>query len=287
MDATTPPLPPNAPFWTRCFHIISQHWQQVPIRVQGAVLVILPLFALILSSTWAYLGNAQRQRAEADVTRKFEMVSNLGESLNLLINAETGMRGYLLSRRPEFLQPYKLAQAKLPETLNTLTALAQAEPGAKPRIEKTKRVSTIRALAAREMKALATLQTDAIGSAPMSTHLVQSKGVMDSLRSEIRLMLVVERSLLSERLQEIDSVRRRDYLGIYLTLFVGLMSRLLSSYLFETGVVRRVRQLRENVSALGRGAELPFPVSGRTDALGDLENAIASAHQNQLEEHRN
>lgn len=45
--------------------------------------------------------------------------------LNNLVDAETGMRGYGLTRRPEFLQPYNAAIVEIPESLNDLEQLVQ------------------------------------------------------------------------------------------------------------------------------------------------------------------
>ena len=46
-----------------------------------------------------------------------------------LVNAETGQRGYLLSGRSEYLQPYEAATAALPARLTELGEVLAAEPG--------------------------------------------------------------------------------------------------------------------------------------------------------------
>jgi hypothetical protein len=44
-----------------------------------------------------------------------------------------------------------------------------------------------------------------------------------------------EGQLLTERVQEINAIRRRDYLVIILALFIGLGTRLIARHLFNKG----------------------------------------------------
>ena len=102
-------------------------------RVQGQILVILPLLAITISAVLALFGNHQRANIQADIQRHFQMVRGLNEAVILMVNAETGMRGYLLTKRREFLDPYVTASQKLRSAMSDLRALAEAEPRYHPR----------------------------------------------------------------------------------------------------------------------------------------------------------
>lgn len=255
--------------------------------MQSFVLAALPFAAILLSTVAAFDGNRHRERAETDVARKFEMVAGLSDLLLLMVNAETGTRGYLLTHRTEFLQPYRRAASRLPAQLNDLQNLAQAEPGLKPRLDKLARIARIRKLVARQMALLTSLT--ASESAPavvpffasktpekLLKNLSDSKIVMDALRLELRAMHSEEDSLLNERLSEIQAVRKRDYIVIFLTLIVGLISRIAAGFLTNSGLNRRVRNLTDNVRALQQNQPLPHNTAPRPDTLSDLENEIAS-----------
>lgn len=253
----------------------------MPLRVKGIVLAAVPILAIVVSASFSYLGNRQRERAETDVTRHFELVTDLEELLTLVVNAETGMRGYLLTRRAEFLQPYRRASQMLPSKMTELRSVVQQEPGLKPRLDKSLRVSRIQTLVNQQMKALAALRlrADASNNSPSELYqqLATSKSLMDKLRGELRLMREEEKGLLAERLAEIAAVRRRDYLAIVVALLLGLIGRLLSVYLFNTGIVHRVQRLKENVHCLGQGLPISFEPSTKPDALGELEREVAAA----------
>ncbi len=100
-------------------------WRRVPLRIQGIILIGLPLLAFVISASLALLGNYQRPRIETDLHRHFQMASSMSDVLTLMVNAETGMRGYLLTQRDEFLDPYAIATRNLPIAMSRVHELAK------------------------------------------------------------------------------------------------------------------------------------------------------------------
>lgn len=258
-------------------------WQLVPLPLQGKIFVALPLLAVTIAAVIAFVGNYQRYKIQSSIQRHFQMTSSFNEVLSLMINAETGMRGYLLTRRDEFLQPFNLAAERLPTAAEELRALAEAEPGDNPRARKLQRLEQIRVLIDRQMADL-NWQRNYIAAANSSDteiykHLVYGKQLMDEIRANFDAMQAEEETLLAERIEEINDIRRRDYYGIFIALFFGVGTRLLAWYLFQTGITRRIEHLVENTRSLRHGDSLPFPPTDKTDALGELEQEIVSLNK--------
>ncbi len=69
-------------------------WRRVPLHLQGKIQIALPLLAVVCSAIIAMYGNYQRAQIEATIQRHSETVSGLDTVLTLMVNAETGMRGY-------------------------------------------------------------------------------------------------------------------------------------------------------------------------------------------------
>lgn len=252
-------------------------WQRVPLRLQGQIQIALPLLAVVCSAIIAIYGNGQRARIEAAMQRHIETVEQLNHALTMMVNAETGMRGYLLTQRDEFLEPYATASKQLPAALEQLRALAETEPGGDPRASKLAQLTQLGSLIDQQMADLA-WQRQHVANSPseeMYTHLALGKQLMDQVRANIDAAYSQEARLLSERVQEINTIRNRDYLAVFLTLCVGLGTRVLAWHLFNTGVLRRIDRLTENIRSIGRGAALPFTPSGKQDALGSLEHEVA------------
>lgn len=270
-------------------HPVLRVWRRLPLPLQGKIQIALPLLAVVCSAIIAVYGNYQRAQIEAAMQRHIQTVGELNNALTLMINAETGMRGYLLTRRAEFLQPYTTATGSLPATLAQLRALAQSEPGENPRVSKLSQLDQLGGLIDQQMVDLA-WQQQHVAAAPASDdeiyrHLALGKQLMDQIRANINAAYTQENQLLSDRLAEINAIRNRDYLAVFLTLVVGLGTRLVAWYLFNTGVLRRIERLVEYTRALRRGARPSFAASGKQDALGSLEHEIGLVHEQLDQQH--
>ena len=229
---------------------VKRRWQRIPLHVQGKILVILPLLAITISAGLALFGNHQRANIQDDIQRHFQMVMGLNEVVHLMVNAETGMRGYLLTKRGEFLEPYAAASQKLPSAMLDLRALAKAEPSYAPRLNKLLLLSQIQLLIDRQMTDLAWQHKYVTSSRTVSfftrgmtfntevyNHLANGKRTMDEIRANLNAMQNEEEQLLTERVQQINTIRQRDYLAIILALFIGLGTRLIARYLFNKGKI--------------------------------------------------
>ena len=91
------------------------------------------------------------------------------------------------------------------------------------------------------------------------------------------------RSDMFPAIEEINFIRYRDYLFVFIALIVGLITRIVSFYLFDRGIVRRVDRLTKSVSEINSGTRLSIPPPKKDDAIGLLEQEIVKiAEQREL-----
>ncbi|MEG4324380.1 PAS domain S-box protein [Microcoleus sp. herbarium5] len=106
----------------RCLHFV---WTDRPIRQRGTIIVAIPiifLFASLLAI--AGLRDSTLQiRKRADTNKAILQETN--RLLTLVVDAETGLRGYGLTKRREFLSPYLEAKKSLPALLAKLKVMVQ------------------------------------------------------------------------------------------------------------------------------------------------------------------
>ena len=69
----------------------------------------------------------------ARVTNAHEVLQTLGTTMALLADAESGQRGYVITGRAEYLEPYHSAQAQLEDALEHLAALTTDHPAQRDR----------------------------------------------------------------------------------------------------------------------------------------------------------
>jgi signal transduction histidine kinase len=94
-----------------------------------ALLPLLGGFALILAAVAvAILLGFQEKRAAADSGRSLAIIGLLNSIETAASDAETGQRGYLLTGRGDYLEPYDAARRQLGPQLDTLATLTSNSP---------------------------------------------------------------------------------------------------------------------------------------------------------------
>jgi CHASE3 domain sensor protein len=175
--------------------------------------------------------NHKLSAEQGRIAHTLQVSATIDHVLTLQLNAETSVRGYLLTSDPLYLQPYTTAQNELPATLAALTTLVQDNPA---QVARAQEAST---LIAREMTILATLQaTTQIGNDPTAEQLAASKRQMDELRVELGAMTDEETTLLGARRMEAQRLARRAQAVGVLAIVIGLIGSLLASLLFTKGI---------------------------------------------------
>jgi CHASE3 domain sensor protein len=252
--------------------------QRIPLRVQGILYNSLPLIAILVTAVFAYFSNQQRERTEMSLNRHFEMVENLADIHTALLKAEAGLRGHLLTHDLTLLQPIADARTLIPPKLARVRTLMESIPTPSTRAQKLARLDTTQAQVNSEMDALANVSAASSPIAPpsdLSGHILHDQPLLDAAGQGLDALRTSEERLLSKRIDEIRSVRQRDYLLIFLSVFIGLVSRAVALYFFHRRVIRRVRQLTENVRSLRDGSALVHEPSGHADDIGELERELA------------
>ena len=152
---------------------------------------------LVLACIGAVWLTGEQQRSAGWVNHSLEVENRIARVLSLLQDAETGQRGYLLTRRPEFLSPYEDAAPKLPAALDELGRATADNPVQKALLVRLDRVARARAV----------LLADILRSAPSSgpfrvaevEKLQRGKQLMDEARALVTQMRAYEEALLAER----------------------------------------------------------------------------------------
>src|SRR4051812_37651359 len=90
----------------------------------GFAAVVVVVLTVVALAIWSSNRNA---RARAEVTRSTELLAKLEETLSTMQDVETGGRGYVITGRDEFLEPYQNGVAHIEDRLRELRSLAENE----------------------------------------------------------------------------------------------------------------------------------------------------------------
>lgn len=87
------------------------------------------LAILAVAGFVSYRSTHQLIQIGSRVTHSRQVLEVLDEMLTTMDDAETGQRGYLLTRRESYLEPYQAAVIRLPKVFKKLVRLTANDPG--------------------------------------------------------------------------------------------------------------------------------------------------------------
>ncbi|MES2386974.1 MAG: CHASE3 domain-containing protein [Bacteroidota bacterium] len=136
------------------------------------------------------------------VRHTFEVIIALERLGSDMKDAETGVRGYMLSRQEPFLKPFDDSQDRIPYDIAVLDSLVTDNKDQFLRLSLLKRISKSRLEIMNSMVTFARKGTELDSVQPF---IVNGKARMDSIRSVIAVMAETEKGLLVERNAEVEA----------------------------------------------------------------------------------
>lgn len=246
-------------------------WNNLPIRPKGLVVVAIPLVALIVATGALYIAQSESDEEQAGLRHIDEVKSQVQTVQALLLEAETGVRGYRLTMKRNFTKPYQAAFARLPRALASLEELVGDDAA---QLERARRV---RFLAGQQLEVLASLLSPDPGTeSETNAVLAQDNRLMAQLRQELDAMLRAEETAFERQLDVVQASSRRERALSIAAILVGLLGGILATVLFTTGIAKRISVLEENARLLAQGQPLPEGPSGN-DELGRLARELGTA----------
>jgi len=250
---------------------VTLTWANLPMRAKVVVVVAIPLCALLATALTYYYGAWVDVQAERWVDHAQDVHTDIQEALILLLDAQAGMDGYLLTGQDLFLRRYETAAQALPKDMANLEHLVRDQPTQVARMRRT--VS----LAQQYLRTLAALRpSPTLGGTAgtrQDTLLVENAGIMDGVRRELDGMLAEEGHLLGDRTRQQDNAHKAILTITELSLLAGLSSGIAATILFARAIGTRFRRLEENAGQLARGLPLS-PWSPGNDEIANLAEAL-------------
>jgi PAS domain S-box-containing protein len=226
---------------------IKRYWHRMPIERRGSIAIGIPLLCLLAAVIADSLLRQRLIEAQMYVDRTNQVLVKSRGSLISLLNAETGVRGYYISKQKIFLEPYNEALTTLEPTLISLEQLVQDNP---PQV---KRVQALRQIAQNRMALLrGTIQrveTNTTEPDMLIERLTNGKRAMDQFRESIDVIETEEHRLLEMHARSLKSQQSLNahamWYGIVMSIFgTAITIRLLHQLATELG--EREARLRES-----------------------------------------
>jgi len=82
-------------------------WYDLPLIRKGMTVISIPLLSILLSLIALYVFQRQRDELDRWIERAFQAGSRIQSIVTLLVDAQDGSRGYLLTRQATYLEPLR------------------------------------------------------------------------------------------------------------------------------------------------------------------------------------
>jgi CheY-like chemotaxis protein/CHASE3 domain sensor protein len=156
--------------------------------------------AVLIIAVLSYDSLRVTERAAGSLTRTVEVLGQIQSIASTLKDAETGQRGFLLTGRENYLEPFLSAKQALPTELANVRVLLADDPAQRGRFE------SLQAVAADKMQELAeTIDLKRAGKTDAALAIVltdRGKSAMDRIRLMVGEMQSQERQLITQRAEE-------------------------------------------------------------------------------------
>ncbi len=248
---------------------VKRNWLVFPLACLAAVAIVL----ISEAAYWRSIGGLDRINT---LKRAQDSIQNLTQGI---VDAETGTRGYLLTGKREYLEPYAPALSKIGESLGLLDQHFSADA------ESAAAISKLHDITSTKLSELAlTIRLIEEGKVTATSEILQSgigREKMDEIRAISGTLLVRE---------ELNLTRSRD--GIYRTLLlsrIGIVvlsaSGLLALFMYQRQTIAlKVQQLQQQRMVQAERDRLEVEVIQRTAQLTELTQHIQTARED--ERHR-
>jgi CHASE3 domain sensor protein len=162
----------------------------------------LPSFALLAAVWVTHVTNGQFNAAFASVNRTYNVLNILEQTQTHIADAETGQRGWLLTRRPDYYSLYDTAMAAINNDIQNLKILVRGNPAGEADLTQLQGLVTKRLAPNSDIVAL--VKTNSAGT--MAVVLTDAgRDTMNQIRSVLFRMREQQTDLLIARQQTAEA----------------------------------------------------------------------------------
>jgi signal transduction histidine kinase len=235
------------------------------LRGKGLLIIAIPLlFEIAFALLIVRLDRAARLDHEAEM-RGGEVYSSAYHLLQLLVDAETGIRGYVITGQTAFVEPYEHARINVPKELQAFRRMSTHLPHDVRAIETL--ITPLLAYHAGQRNLVAGGRRD---EAIAAVALGEGKRRMDAFRGALEHFLAHHRKIEEARARNNATLRRGLRNVILGGLLVNICAAAAMAFYFGSSITRRLAVLVENTHRVERQEPLLRRLRG-DDEIAQLD----------------
>lgn len=191
------------------------------------VIFVIAVFILLFLSSIAYKHNQDLNESSKLVMHTYEINIQLERLMSAIKDAETGQRGYIITRNARFLTPYIYSRDKVNTSFITLKKLTADNPQQQHNLQKLFKLITQRFVSFENCLKYSDPKT--YDKRKLDNHMFGGRILMENIRFKVDEMNDIEKTFLKKRLKIYDSEISLSPL-FSISLFLAALSFILLAY---------------------------------------------------------
>ncbi|HEX3947379.1 MAG TPA: ATP-binding protein, partial [Acidimicrobiales bacterium] len=251
---------------------MARRWGDTRLWVKGLLVLALPVLCLLAMGIANLIVGHKLDDLSRTTTATTTSVADVDRALQLVLDAETGVRGYAATGNPVFLQPYDRAVrelAYLDAPGHTIDGLDPAES------DELRQLGTEDFVALGRIKA--GIADGSLQGAALEAELLKGNAYSDRIRAVVGEAQTTQREELADQQQQVDAAQDAARIINVVGLVVGILAGLLAMLILLRGVLWRVARVGRNVDHFLAGTPMELGDGPTRDEIGHLEVVLLGA----------
>lgn len=253
---------------------IVRVFNNLPIERKLLLTSVIPLIALVLSTVLTYRGVRTFADDEEQLNRVYLTQRTASEYMRLVLELNSGFRGYAMTGQDGFLEPYRLAHDHIANVGDQLEELLRDHP---PQAGIVHEVQRLAKTLMREKDAL--IQTARKGHSAEAIHYVEEgrgRALMLQIREQMTRFDHLEQAALNDALENMNEARTSMTSNILGGIILALALMMFALHLIARSITAPLVTLAKSVRSKSEFSPPNVAVLDRRDELGQLTQVMSA-----------
>lgn len=231
----------------------NQFWSKLPTKYRRAIIIAIPIVSIIPAiAGWTWSRQA-KGNAYWWISHTQEVINESNVLMQLALDAQTGVRGYALTKETRFLEPYNRATQKIPAQIELLEKLLVDNERQQQNLQQIERLIKTRSNLLAQILSVLESTPPPENRSQLTKLYSQDKVEMDRLRNLVAVFRAEEWRLLNLRQQNINQIEQINNILLGITIVSGALSYWLAIKLYyqsETKLEEKAQQISQTNQSL-------------------------------------
>ena len=205
-----------------------------------AFVLLMISYFFIFRSTWTV------QREYDWVTNSYKAENKIGELKNSIVEAETGVRGYYITKDQAFLRPFRENQENIDMAYNELKTLEAKNKSQLARLDTIKQLIDLR-LSIMKTNVAAFQLAGEQPTPEFEFNRRRGQAILDSIRTHTQHFIANEEKLMAERKDNLTKSFKATQIIIFISLITSIIAILYSLFTYIRESAARDESTKKNI----------------------------------------